>query len=218
MTRTSPARLHEVLAVGIESLGIALPPGASEKLVELVQLLERWNRKFNLTSVRDPEEMIEKHILDSLPVVGQIEAAPSLLDLGTGAGFPGLPVAIAAPQTAVTLVDANAKRIAFIKQAAATLRIPLRAVHFHLAGDPVREGLTRADCVVSRAFLGPADFLPLARHYVRPGGSVLCMLGSLGLPAEAACDGLIFETLTSYRLPLSDAQRAIARFRANLLP
>ena len=93
---------------------------AAEKFVDFVRLLEKWNRVTNLTAVRDPLEMVTRHILDSLAVVPFLTGG-SLLDVGTGAGLPGLPIAIASPGIDVTLLDANAKKLRFVRQAAAEL-------------------------------------------------------------------------------------------------
>src|SRR5579862_7815015 len=96
------------LKPGLSALKTELPPGGEEKLLEFVELLQKWNRAYNLTAVRDPEEMLVKHVLDSLSVLPFVHAGP-VLDVGTGAGLPGIPLAVARPDLSFTLLDGNGK-------------------------------------------------------------------------------------------------------------
>src|SRR5207245_46405 len=108
-----------------------------------------------------------------------------LLDAGSGAGFPGIPIGIVRPQLEVVLVDSVQKKVAFLKNALVELRLPkVRAVAVRLQGDPSREGLQRVHCAVARAFAGPREWLKLAESYVLPGGNVVCMLGPAEDPPE----------------------------------
>src|SRR5690606_31787215 len=105
-----------LLAEGISALGLSLSPAQHEKLLAYVALLQRWNAAYNLTAVRTPEEMIVRHLLDSLAVAPWVEPT-ALLDVGTGAGLPGIPLAIAHPGLQVTMLDSNGKKTRFVKQA-----------------------------------------------------------------------------------------------------
>jgi len=137
-------------------------------------LLEKWNRVYNLTAVRDRAAMVSQHLLDSLAVLRQLEGR-TLLDVGSGAGLPGIPLAIAAPELTVTLLDSNHKKAAFLQQAVAELGLAnatvcrTRVEHWHPAG--------RFDVVISRAFAELADFVAAAAHLLARGGVLAAMKG-----------------------------------------
>src|ERR1700694_1707471 len=115
-----------------------------------VDLLLKWNKSINLTAITDPEEVLEKHVLDSLALVGVLPSG-SLLDAGTGAGFPGIPAAIARPDLEVVLVDSVQKKVAFLKSVLAELRLPkVKAVAVRLEGNPSREELPRVHAALAR--------------------------------------------------------------------
>jgi 16S rRNA (guanine527-N7)-methyltransferase len=138
--------------------------------------------------------------------------------VGSGAGLPGIPLAIALPALDVTCCDAVAKKVAFVKAVAAELDLRVTAVAVLAGGEPEREGLPRAEVVVSRAFAEPASWLPLAARYLAPGGRVLATLGravdSDSLGRDAAAAGLALAALRRFELPASRSQRAVATFRA----
>jgi 16S rRNA (guanine527-N7)-methyltransferase len=200
------------------ALGVEVSAEAAEGLLWLQAELLRWNEKMNLTALRDPEEVLEKHLLDSLTVVPEVPPEAAVLDVGSGAGFPGLPLALVRPDARVTLVDAVAKKVGFIKAAAAHLKLGprVRAVHGRLAGAPAQEGVAPADVVVARALMELPAWLALARGYVTPGGRVVAMLGAApedaALQATGAAAGLSFEHARRFVLPRSQARRAIAVF------
>jgi 16S rRNA (guanine527-N7)-methyltransferase len=200
------------------ALGVEVSPAAAEALLWLQDELLRWNQKMNLTAIRDPAEVLEKHLLDSLSVVPVVPSGAEVLDVGSGAGFPGLPLAVVRSDVRVTLVDAVAKKVGFIKAAAARLKMGLRVrtVHCRLAGDPAREGLLLADVAVSRALMDLPAWLTLARGYVKPGGRVVAMLGEApsdaALHAAGAAAAVSFAHVQRFALPQSHARRAIAVF------
>jgi len=171
----------------------------------------------NLTSVTDPAELAEKHLVDSLAILPEVAGAETLLDVGSGAGLPGVPLAIARPDLRVVCCDAVAKKVAFVKAVAAELDVAVRAVAVRAEGDPQREGLPLSDRVVSRALADPARWLPLAAAYLAPGGRVLAMLGrdaeEGALAAAGRAAGLELAGLRRFELPLSGARRAVASFR-----
>jgi len=208
----------KVLQEGAERLGITVPSELADRLLVFRDELLKWNKKVNLTAITDPREVLEKHFLDSLAVLPEVEGAASLLDLGAGAGFPGIPLKLARPALSVTLVDAVGKKVAFMKQAIARLGLAQggRAVHVRAEGDPQGEGLPPADRVICRAFMDVPDWLPLARHYLAPGGQAVAMLGRVPEPAsldEAAhANGLRLVSLRKYALPFSGAERGVAVF------
>jgi 16S rRNA (guanine527-N7)-methyltransferase len=191
------------LEKGLSQAGISLPEGAVEGLLAYARELLKWNQKVNLTAITAPDEVADKHLLDSLCVLPEIGQAKSLLDLGAGAGLPGIPLALALPQLQVTLVDAVAKKVGFLKHAIATLGLSgrVRAVHARAGGKPSVEGLPRAEVVISRALMEVEGWRALAAPYVLPGGRIVAMLGQTAL-----------ESVRRYRLPLSGDPRAVAVF------
>jgi len=209
---------EDALRRGVEALG--LPIGEAERAVlgRYADRLLAWNRKLNLTAVTDPVELAEKHLIDSLALLPEVAGARTLLDLGSGAGLPGIPLAVARPDLEVTCCDAVAKKVAFVKAVAAELGLRVRGVARRAEGDPVKEGLPRADVVVSRALAEPERWLPLARAYLAEGGRVLAALGrevdEAALRRAGAEAGLELVGLRRFRLPLSGAQRAVATYRA----
>ncbi len=172
----------------------------------------------NLTAITDPGELAEKHLVDSLALVPEVRGAATLLDIGSGAGLPGIPLAVALPSLTVTCCDTVAKKVAFLKAVAAELDLDVRGVAARAAGEPAREGLPLAEVVVSRALAEPGKWLPLAVRYLAPGGRVLATLGrdvdeeALRRSGEVA--GLALATLRRFELPRSRSQRAVATFRA----
>jgi 16S rRNA (guanine527-N7)-methyltransferase len=158
---------REVLVQSLPRLGLALDDAQITALLEYLALIGKWTKVYNLTAVRDPDEMLTHHLLDSLAVIaplqkqlaamaerGAVGSAPRLLDVGSGAGLPGIVIAICCPHITVHCVDTVAKKAAFIQQVAATLKLPnLRGIHARV------ESLTdKYDAVSSRAFASLVDF------------------------------------------------------------
>ncbi|HET7787174.1 MAG TPA: 16S rRNA (guanine(527)-N(7))-methyltransferase RsmG [Myxococcales bacterium] len=205
------ARLKRI-AEGAAQMGLQLGPEQLKLLGRHVDLLLKWNKSINLTAITDPDEVVEKHVLDSLAVVPVLPSG-SLLDAGTGGGFPGIPIAIAKPELEVTLVDSVQKKVAFLKSALAELRLPkVRAYAARLEGNPSREDLPRVHAAVARAFAPPAQWLPLAEQYVLPGGVAICMLGPGDEVPERVGDLALQEQL-SYELPYSASRRRLAIYK-----
>jgi 16S rRNA (guanine527-N7)-methyltransferase len=213
------AEARGLLERGLDALGEPLPAEALDRLLAYASELLRWNEKVNLTAITAPEAVIDKHLLDSLAVLPEVRGARTLLDLGSGAGLPGIPLAVALPGLEATLVDAVAKKVAFLKVGLvrAGLAGRVRAVQVRLAGAPKAEGLRPADRVLSRAFMEVAPFLALARPYLAPGGQVVALLGRAAagpgaLEATAAAAGFGLRSLRAFQLPLSGDPRAVAVF------
>jgi 16S rRNA (guanine527-N7)-methyltransferase len=162
------------LKAGIAALGLALPEGAEAKLLAYLALLDKWNRVYNLTAVRDAERMVSHHLLDSLAAVPFFQGE-SVLDVGSGGGLPGIPLAIARPQTRVTLIDSIAKKTAFLLQVKAELGLGnLTVVTGRVEDYRPAEGF---DVITSRAFSDLREFVALTRHLLKPGGCWLAMKG-----------------------------------------
>lgn len=176
--------LQARLEQGIATLGLTLPTEAVPRLLDYQALLERWNAAYNLTAVRDPAEMITRHLLDSLAILPYVQGA-SLADLGTGPGLPGIVLAIAAPGREMLLVDSNGKKVRFLREAIRALKLEgVRAVQ-----QRVEDIEGRFDCITARAFATLADMLGWGGHLLAPDGIWLAMKGHLaddelaGMPA-----------------------------------
>ncbi len=208
---------EEALRRGLDAFAIELPEGAPGLLERYADRLVAWNRKVNLTAITAPAEIAEKHLVDSLLLLPAVAPARTLLDIGCGAGFPGVPLACARPDLAVTCCDSVAKKVAFVKTVAAELGLRVRAVAARAEGDPDREKLPRADAVVSRALADPQTWVPLGARYLAQGGVLLAMLGREAdrgrLEEIGQASGLVLEGLERHELPISRAARAIARWR-----
>jgi 16S rRNA (guanine527-N7)-methyltransferase len=201
-----------LLEEGAAAIGLRLDREQLALLSRHVDLLLRWNRSINLTSITDPAEVVEKHVIDSLALAPLVPAG-TLLDAGTGAGFPGLPLRIARPDLEVVLVDSVQKKVAFLKTVLAELRLPgVRAVAVRLQGHPAGEHLPRVHSAVSRAVAEPRAWLALAEPYVLPGGLAFCMLGPSDPVPEKQGD-LVLQRELGYRLPFSRAERRLAVFQ-----
>jgi 16S rRNA (guanine527-N7)-methyltransferase len=207
----------EALRRGLEAFRIELPEGARALLERYADRLLAWNRKVNLTAITSPGEVAEKHLVDSLLLLPALSGARTLLDVGSGAGLPGVPLACVRRDLAVTCCDSVAKKVAFVKAVAAELGLDVRAVAVRAEGDPDREKLPRADAVVSRALADPESWVPLGVRYLAEGGVLLAMLGREAdrarLEEIGRASGLVLDALDRYELPLSKSARAIARWR-----
>lgn len=166
---------RRLLAPGLKALGTSLPEGGEARLLHYVELLQRWNQAYNLTAVRDPAEMVGKHLLDSLSVLPFVDEGP-VADVGTGAGLPGIPLAVARPELRFTLIDSNGKKTRFVTQAMAELRLANVEV-VQSRAEAHRPGVPYA-LVLSRAFASLADFANLAGGMAAPGGRLLAMKGA----------------------------------------
>lgn len=205
--------IRAVAPVASARFGLEIPGPAVETLARFGAELLKWNEKFNLTSISTPSEVAELHVLDSLAVAPFVPEGSRVIDIGTGGGFPGLPLAVVRPDLEITLVDRTEKKVLFLKSTLARLRIAnARALHLRVEGAPDREGVELADVAVSRAFAAPGPWLALARCYVRPGGRILAMLGS-EQPDAAELEALREEgdaSIALHRYELaSGAKRAI---------
>ena len=207
--------MRATLEQAAEHLGLALSPAQVDQLLAYLALLQKWNKVYNLTAVRDPAQMLSHHLVDSLSAIPPLlrHGAPSrLMDVGAGGGLPGVVIAICCPGTDVTCVDAVAKKATFIQQVAAELKLPnLHGVHSRveqLSTEPF-------GVITSRAFASLVDFTTLTRQHLAPGAVWLAMKGQhpadeiAALPADV--DVFHVEPL---RVPGLDAQRCIVWMRS----
>lgn len=171
---TDRSALQTQLEQGIAALGLTLPGQAVPRLLDYLALLERWNATYNLTAIREPAEMVTRHLLDSLAILPYVQGH-TLADLGTGPGLPGIPLAIAAPGRQVLLVDSNGKKVRFLREAIRALKLEgVRALQSR-----VEDVEGQFDCITARAFASLADMLGWGGHLLAPGGVWLAMKGKV---------------------------------------
>lgn len=168
--------LQQQIRHGCSSLSLELDTSAIKKLAAYVELLGKWNRVYNLTAVRDPQQMVLRHVLDSLVVIPFLTYG-HLLDVGTGAGLPGLPIAIARPDLTVIMLDSSDKKIRFVRQAVAELQLDNSDV-VHARMQEYRPAQP-FDMVISRAVATLDDLYQDTRHLLKPGGRMLFMKGAV---------------------------------------
>jgi 16S rRNA (guanine527-N7)-methyltransferase len=203
--------LEASLRDGLAQLGLALSDEQLNQLLGYLDLMQKWTRVYNLTALRDPADMLTHHLLDSLAVIEplkrQIGQRPAtLLDVGSGAGLPGVVIAICCPQVRVDCVDAVAKKAAFVQQVAAALRLPnLRGLH----GRVEKIG-GRYDVVSCRAFASLADFIGWSSAAVAEEGIWLAMKGKVPDEEIAALPGAVrVFHVEQLQVPGLDAERCI---------
>jgi len=169
------AALPGLLRRGIDGLGLTLAEPVQQQLLAYLALIGRWNRVYNLTAIRDPAAMLTRHLLDSLAVLPWLQG-PRLLDVGSGAGLPGIPLALARPDLDVVLLDSSAKRTRFLRQAKAELG--LANVTVVTARVESYQSPEKFATLVSRAFTSLAGFVGSSSHLLAPGGLILAMKGN----------------------------------------
>lgn len=197
---TQADQLHQ----GIEVLGLALPSGVESLLLSYLSLLTKWNRTYNLTAVRDEAEIVTHHLLDSLTLVPFLTDTSTLADVGSGAGLPAIPLAIACPKIQIVSFETVQKKAAFQQQA----RIELRLDNLSVRCARVERERGVFEVVTSRAFASLTDFVGLAGHLVRDGGRMLAMKGVY--PADEIADlppGWCVGNAIELKVPGLDARR-----------
>jgi len=173
--------LRQQLESGLKQMGLHYPVEIQQKLVHYIQLIARWNKTFNLTAIRDVEEMVSKHLLDSLVVQPYVEGR-TVLDVGSGAGLPGIPFAITSPDRQFTLIDSNGKKTRFLTQAKIDLKLDnVQVIHQRVEDyHPVFDGhRIYFDVVTARAYASTDDILGSTAHLQNEATRILIMQGKL---------------------------------------
>lgn len=209
---SAPAAKHDLahrLAAGLAAMRIELAADVQDKLLAYVELLAKWNHAYNLTAVRDPAEMVSRHLLDSLAVLPFLHGA-TLADLGSGAGLPGIPLAIARPGLAVTSIETSGKKARFQREVVRSL--PLANVRVEQAR--VQDAAGRFDTVTARAFASIKDMLAWGGHLLADEGRWLALKGRAD-PAELAAVPAGFRVIAVHPLavPDSDGERCVVELR-----
>ena len=174
MSSSQPTSKAVQLARGLMAMNTCVSPEQQEKLLAYLDLLYKWNRVYSLTALKADDQAVSHHLLDSLSILPFVPTG-NLLDVGSGGGTPGIPLAIARPELAVTLLDSNTKKAAFLRQAAIELGLNNIAVHSGRVEQYHPD--TGFAAITSRAFAELADFVSLSKHLLAPGGRWLAMKG-----------------------------------------
>lgn len=198
--------LAEELQHGIAQLGIALDADAQGKLLDYLALLHKWNKVYNLTAIRDPQQMVSNHLLDSLAVMPHLWAG-RWLDVGSGAGLPGLVLAVAQPDWQFTLLDSNGKKTSFVQQA--VIELGLQNVSVYCARVEEWQPVERFDGIISRAFSELGEFLRSTRHLVAQQGRWVAMKGVPQQELAGVPDGCRVERIIPLQVPGLHAARSL---------
>ena len=204
----------EELHSGIAELKISLSLEQQKKLLNFLSLLHKWNEVYNLTAIRDPQQMVSHHLLDSLSVIPHLWAG-QWLDVGCGAGLPGLVLAISQPDWQFTLLDSNSKKTGFVQQA--VIELGLRNVSVECARVEDWQPAKKFDGIISRAFTGLGDFLGSTRHLISSQGRWAAMKGIPEQELAGVPDEYRVEKVISLKVPGLQAARSliIATSRGN---
>jgi len=175
MKQFDRAALAQILDEGITALGLDLSAQQAEQLLDYLALLAKWNSVYNLTSVRDPLQMLTLHVLDSLAAVPAFADAKNVLDVGAGGGLPGMVLAIARPDIKVSMIDTVHKKTAFLTQVKAELRLANVTVYTRRVEQ--LEVQQKFDVITSRAFADLSDFVNWSQHVLEQGGQFIALKG-----------------------------------------
>jgi 16S rRNA (guanine527-N7)-methyltransferase len=200
--------LKAQLDTGCAELQLQLSDQQKTLLLDYLALLQKWNKVYNLTSVRDLQTMLTRHILDSLSLIPYLDCK-SLLDVGSGAGLPGIPIAICFPQMAVTLLDSNIKKTRFLQQVKAELKLDnVTVVH----GRVEQISLPKVEVVTARAFATIAEIIDLAARHCDDAGSLVLMKGVYPEQELAAIkSGFKLQDIVTLNVPGDQAERHLVR-------
>lgn len=207
-------RCEQILENGLAAMELPLCSATKQRLLDYVALLHKWNKAYNLTAVRDPEQMVSRHVLDSLSIMPWV-TGPGLLDIGTGAGLPGLVLAMVNPELQVTLVDSNGKKVRFQQHACLALGIDnAEPVHTRIEAFKPSQPFEQ---IVSRAFSSLTDFVQLSQPFLASGGEWLAMKGRLDTEDTTLPSGIQTHENVALNVPGEAGQRHLVRVRQTAL-
>lgn len=207
-------RLDDSLRDGLDALGLVIPAGRQAALLIYLEELQRWSKHINLTAIRDPAAGVEKHLLDALTLMPLLQGDERLIDLGSGAGLPGIPLKIAMPGLELVSVDAVEKKVLFQRHVLRKLQLQACVEHTRIEALPASDGYRNGfEVVTARAFSSLELLTELAQPLLRAGGRLLAMKGPEGerewRAAEPHCPGWRCCRLQHVTLPFSSAQRQL---------
>lgn len=197
------------LEQGLEEMNIAMPQDGVDRLMDFLRMLVKWNRVYNLSAISDPEQMVRLHLLDSLSVLPFLHGT-SCIDVGTGAGLPGIPLAIARPDVHFALLDSNSKKTRFIQQVCIELGLKnVLPVHDRVEQYQPED---KFDTVTARAFTALPDMLTKTRHLLTSGGKLLAMKSKETDALER--EDFHFNSVQSLLIPGLEATRNLVIYEA----
>jgi 16S rRNA (guanine527-N7)-methyltransferase len=199
---------RKILASGVADLKLNVTDHQLDQLLDFIKLIEKWNKAYNLTAIRNREEMARLHILDSLAIVPHVQGK-RIIDIGTGAGLPGIPLAICLPETVFTLLDSNAKKTRFVQQAVLELKLKnVEVLHSRVENYHPEQGY---DAVLTRAFASLPDIVKLTAHLLNRDGLLLAMKGQ-SLDSELA-EITATKSVIPVSVPGTDVERCLVRIQ-----
>lgn len=210
--------IKELLKSGVAELGIAIKDKDAALFLKYLSELKEWNKKINLTAITNDRDIIIRHFLDSLTLIPFLPQQKTLLDIGSGAGFPGIPIKIVFPDLEVTLIDAVNKKVVFMKHIIRTLGLnQIEAIHARAEDEIVVKKIGSSfDVVTSRAFAELSKFLELALPYAKKGGLLLAMKGPKGIEEARGLghiNGVEYIEAKEMQLPFSGVATTILSFK-----
>jgi 16S rRNA (guanine527-N7)-methyltransferase len=199
---------EKLLRDGLTSLNLPTDDDKVAKLLAFIALIEKWNKTYNLTAIRRRDEMVNLHLLDSVSILPHLEGK-RIIDVGTGAGLPSIPLSIFCPDIEFQLLDSNAKKTRFVQQAILELKLPnVKVTHSRVEDfEPEK----RFDTVLTRAFASLPEIIELTQHLISENGTLLCMKGQT--PDEELAAVNAQTTLISINVPHIDAERCLVKIK-----
>ncbi len=194
------------LATGIEKLGLELSVETQQKLLDYLALMQKWNKVYNLTSIRNLEQMISHHLLDSLAVLPHLWSG-NWLDVGCGAGLPGMVLAIACPEWKFTLLDSNSKKTSFVQQA--VIELGLKNVNVRCARVEEMQTEDKFEGIISRAFAETAEFVKKTQHLLAKNGRWAAMKGKSAHELQSLPSDIEVERIIPLKVSGVDAARCL---------
>ena len=227
MSNTENTLFEQGLQQGLQDLGLQLSSSQIAQLCQYAGLISKWNKVYNLTALRAQESILSHHLLDCLAVIAPLRnwakeqgiQAPTILDVGSGAGLPGLVIAICQPDWQIHTIDTVGKKTAFMQQAAAQLQLKNTAVHHARVEELAKSIEQRFDLITSRAFSSLSDFLSLTTALLAPAGIWMAMKGKAPTPAEVAeledlASGFHVKQVQALAVPQVQAERCLVWIEA----
>ncbi|WP_373974011.1 16S rRNA (guanine(527)-N(7))-methyltransferase RsmG [Chitinibacter sp. SCUT-21] len=205
--------LATMLSQGLAAMGLALSEPQQEKLLAYVALLQKWNKTYSLTAIREPERMVTHHLLDSLaPLKYLPESALCMVDVGSGFGTPGIPFAIARPDWQLTLLDSNHKKTTFLRQAILELQLP--NVSIITGRVEAVQPEAKFDVITSRAFADLNDFIRWTEHLLADGGEWAALKGVYPYEEIAQMPASVYvDHVDALQVPGLEAERHLVHIR-----
>jgi 16S rRNA (guanine527-N7)-methyltransferase len=200
-----------ILARGIAQLGMEVAPELQQKMLAYLALLQKWNKVYSLTAIHQPEQMVSHHLLDSLAVLPHLWPS-RWLDVGSGAGLPGLVLALMRPEWTFTLLDSNSKKTSFVQQA--VIELGLSNVSVCCARVEGWQPEEKFDGIISRAFAEVAEFTTLTRHLLKPDGGWVAMKGAPEQELARLSTEVAVERVIPLQVPSLEAARCLVILRA----